>query len=104
MGNDVDGLVALAVIHTGEFSLVAQLVIHLDLVDRLGGQRLYGRGDILAEKLLAVDENLLNGFALGLQRTVGDGYARHLLQQGLDIGIVGHLEGSGIVANRITLL
>ena len=68
--DDVDRLVALAVVHTREFGVVAQLVIHLDAIHRLGRQRLDGRGDILAEKLLAVHEDLLHLLALRLDRAV----------------------------------
>ena len=102
--DDVDGLVSLSVIHARELGVVAQLVVHLDALYGLCGQRVERRGHILAEELLAVDEYLLHGLALSLDRTVGDRYTRHLLQQALHVGIIGHLEGFGVVAHRIALL
>ena len=102
--HDIDGFVALAVVHAREFGGVAQLVVDLDAVDRLRGQRLDGRRHVLAEELLAVDEDLLDLLALGLDGSVGDRDAGHLLQEALDVGVVGHLERSGVVAHRIALL
>ena len=34
--DDVDGLVALAIVHTRELGIIAQLVEHLDTIYRLG--------------------------------------------------------------------
>ena len=102
--HDVDGLVALAVVHARELGRVAQLVVDLYPFDGLCRQRLDGRGDVIAEELLAVDEDLLDLFALGLDRTVGHRDARHLFEQPLDVGIVRHLEGSGVVAHRVAAL
>ena len=102
--NDIERLVALAVIHARKFGGIRELVVDLHTVHGLGRQRLDGRRNVLAEKLLAVDKNLLDLFALGFHRTVGDGDAGHLLQKPLDIGIVRNLEGSGVVAHRIALL
>ena len=104
MRDDVDGLVSLAVIHTRELGIVAQLVVYLDALHGLRRQRLDCRRYILAEELLAVDEDLLDLLALSLDRAVGDGYARHLLQQSLHIGVGRNLEGIGIIAHRIALL
>ena len=102
--DDIDRLVPLAVVHTRKFGRIAQLVVDLDLVDRLCGQRLDRRSYVLAEELLAVDEDLLHGLALCLDLAVGNGDAGHLLEQPFDIGVGRHLEGSGIVAHRIALL
>ena len=104
MRNDVEGLVALAVVHARKFGRVAQLVIDLHTVHGLRRKRLDGRRHVLAEELLAVDENLLDLLALRLDRTVRHGDAGHLLQQPLDVGVVGDLEGSGVVTYRIALL
>ena len=102
--NNVEGLVALAVVHARKFGRVAQLVIDLHTVHGLRRKRLDGRRHVLAEELLAVDENLLDLLALRLDRTVRHGDAGHLLQQPLDVGVVGDLEGSGVVTYRIALL
>ncbi len=104
MGHDIDRLIAFAIVHAREFGGIAQLVVHLDAVDRLRRQRLDGRSDILAEELLAVDKNLLDLLALGLDRAVGDRDAGHLLQKALHIGIGHDLECPGIVTYRIALL
>ena len=103
-GYNIEGLVPLTVVHAGELGRIREFVVNLDTVYSLGRQRLDGRRHILAEKLLAIDENLLDLLALGLDRTVGDGNTRHLLEQTLDIGIGRHLEGPGVVAHRIALL
>ena len=102
--HDVDGLVALAVVHAREFGRIAQLVEDLDALHGLGRQRLDGRRDILAEKLLAVDEDFLHLLALGLDRAVGNRDTGHLLEQTLDVGIGRDLEGAGVVAQRIAPL
>ena len=104
VGDDVDGLVALAVVHARKFGRIAQFVVHLDAVDGLCRQRLDGRGDIFAEELLAVDENLLHLLALRLDRTVVHRDAGHLLQQPFHIGIGNHLERAGVVAHRVAFL
>ena len=104
MGDDVERLITLAVVHAREFGGVAQFVVDLDAVDSLCRQRLDGRRHVLAEKFLAVDENLFNRLALCLDRTVAHGDARHLLEQAFDVGIVGDLERPGVIAYRIALL
>ena len=78
-GYDVDSLVTLAIVHTRELGLVAQLVEYLNAVYRLGRQRLDSGAYILAKELLAIDKNLLDGFTLCLYCSVGDGDTRHLL-------------------------
>ena len=103
-GDDIERLVALAVVHARKFGRVGEFVVDLHAVDGLGRKRLDGRGDILAEELLAVDEDLLHRLALRLDRAVGDGDAGHLLQQPFDIGVGHDLERSGIVAHRVALL
>ena len=80
MGDDVERLITLAVVHAREFGGVAQFVVDLDAVDSLCRQRLDGRRHVLAEKFLAVDENLFDRLALCLDRTVAHGDARHLLE------------------------
>ena len=104
MGDDVERLITLAVVHAREFGGVAQFVVDLDAVDSLCRQRLDGRRHVLAEKFLAVDENLFDRLALCLDRTVAHGDARHLLEQAFDVGIVGDLERPGVIAYRIALL
>ena len=79
--DDIDRLVPLAVVHTRKFGRIAQLVVDLDLIDLLCGQRLDRRSYVL-----------------------GNGDAGHLLEQPFDIGVGRHLEGSGIVAHRVALL
>lgn len=64
--DDVDRLIAFAVVHTRKLGLVAQLVVNLDPFDRFGRQRLDRRCHVLAEKLLAIDEYFLDRFALRL--------------------------------------
>ena len=102
--DDVDGLVPFAVVHTRELRGIGELVVDLDAVDGLRGKRLDGRRHVLAEELLAVDEDLLDLLALGLDHAVDHRDARHLLQKALDIGVIGHLEGPGVVAHRVALL
>ena len=104
LGHDIEGLVPLAVVHARELGRVGELVVNLHALDGLGRQRLDGRRHILAEELLAVHEDFLDLLALGLHRAVRDGDARHLLQQALDVGVGGHLEGPGIIAHRVALL
>ena len=104
MRDDVDGLVSFAVVHTREFGVVAQLVVYLNALHRLCGQRLDGCRYILAEELLAVDKYLLYLLALSLYCAVGDGNAGHLLQQPLDVGVGRNLESLGVVAYRVALL
>ena len=105
VGDDVDRLVALAVVQPREFGLVAELVEDLHVLDHLGRQVLDGRANVVAEELLAVHEDLLDLLALGLNRAVGpDHHAGHLGQQGLGVGIGGYLEGRRIVHHRIALL
>ena len=103
-GDDIEGLVPFAVVHTRELRGIGELVVDLHAVDSLGRQRLDRRGDVLAEELLAVDEDLLDLLALGLNHAVRHGNTRHLLQQPLHVGIVRHLECPGVVAHRIALL
>ena len=102
--DDVERLVSLAVVHAREFGRIGELVIDLHPVDGLGRQRLDRRGDILAEELLAVDEDLLDLLALRLDHAVRHGDAGHLFQQSLHVGVVRHLERPGVVAHRIALL
>ena len=102
--NDVDGLVAFAVVHARKFGVVAQFVVDLDAVYGFGRQRLDGRSDVVAEELLAVDEDLFDLLALRFDRTVGHGDARHLLEQPLHVGVGRNLEGAGIVAHRVAFL
>ncbi len=104
VGDDVDGLITLAVVHARELGGVRELVVDLHAVDGLRRQRLDGRGHVLAEELLAVDKDLLDLLALRLHRAVGHGDAGHLLEQPLHVGVAGHLEGPGVVAHRVTLL
>ena len=84
MGDDVERLITLAVVHAREFGGIAQFVVDLNAVDGLCRQRLDGRRHVLAEEFLAVDEDLFDRLALCLDRTVAHGDARHLLQQALD--------------------
>ncbi len=104
-GDDVQRLVALAVVESRELRLIAQLVEYLHALDHFGRQVLDRGAHVVAEKLLAVHKDLLDLFALRLHRTVGgDHDTRHLGQQALGIGIHGHLEGRGVVHHRIALL
>ena len=103
-GDDVERLVALAVVHARKFGRVGEFVIDLHAIDGLGRKRFDGRGDILAEELFAIDEDLLDRFALRLDRTVGDGDAGHFFQQSFDIGVGDDLERSGVIAHRIAFL
>ena len=102
--DDVDGLIALAVVHARELGRIGEFVVDLDVLHRLGRQRLDGRGHVLAEKLLAIDEDLLDLLALRLDRAVGHRDAGHLLQEPFDIGVARNLERIGIVAHRIAAL
>ena len=104
MGNDVQGFVALAIIHARKLGCIREFVVNLDTIHGFGRQRFDSRRYILAKELLAIDENLLDLFALGLHLTIRDRNTRHLLQQAFDIGIIGHLEGSGIVTDCIAFL
>ena len=102
--NDIERLVAFPVIHTGEFGGIAQFVIDLDPIDGLGRQGLDCGGNIFAEKLLAIDKDLLDGLTLCLDLAVRYGNAGHFLEQPLHVGIGRHLESIGIIADGISLL
>lgn len=81
VGDDVDRLVAVAVVDARKFGLIAQFVEHLHRLHRLGGQGLDGRGHVVAEKLAAVDEDLLHRLALRLDAAAVHRDAGHLGQQ-----------------------
>ena len=102
--HDVDSLVALAIVHTRKLGIVRELIEYLDTVYSLRRERVKRRRDILAEELLTVDKDLLYLLALSLNRAVGDGNTRHLLQETLDIGVSSNLEGSSIIGQRIAIL
>ena len=104
LGDDVDGLETLTIVHTRELGIVAQLVEYLDAIYCLGRQRLDGCVDILAEELLAIDENLLDGLTLRLYRAICDGDTWHLLQESLHIGVIRHLECTCAIAQCVTIL
>ena len=104
LGDDVDGLETLTIVHTRELGIVAQLVEYLDTIYRLCRQRLDSGVYILTKELLAIYEDLLDGLTLRLDRSVGDGDTRHLLQETLHIGIVRHLECSCAVAKCVAIL
>jgi hypothetical protein len=70
LGDDVESLVTLAVVHARELGLVAQLVEYLDAIDSLGWQRLDSGAYILAKELLAIDKNLLDSLTLSLYRAI----------------------------------
>ena len=103
--DDIQRLVALTVVESGELRLVAQFVEYLDVLHYFGRKILYRRTHVITEKLLAVHEHLLNLFALCLHRTVrGNHDTRHLCQQALCIGIRSHLERRRVVHHRIAFL
>ena len=104
MRNDVDGLVALAVVHTRELGIIRELVEYLDAVYSLRGERVERRRYILAEELLAVNEDFLDLLTLRLHRAVGDGDTWHLLQESLDIGICRDLKCRSVVGHGVAIL
>ncbi len=97
VGDDVDRLVAVAVVDAREFGLIAQLVEHLHRLHRLGGQGLDGRGHVVAEKLAAVDEDLLHRLALRLDAAAVHRDAGHLGQQLVGVGVGHHLISRRVV-------
>ena len=104
LGYDIDSLEAVAIIHTRELGIIAQLIEHLDTIYSLGRQRLDSGIDILTEELLTIDKDLLDGFTLSLNRAVVDCNTRHLLQKALYIGIIRHLKGTCAIAQCIAIL
>ena len=103
VGDDIDGLVAVSVVDTREFGLVAQLVEHLNRLHGLGRYGLYGRSHIVPEELAAVDKDLLHGLALHLDRPAVNLYARHLREQLVGVGILHYLVGRCVVDDRIAV-
>ena len=97
VGNDVDRLEALTIIHTRELCIIREFIEDLDAVYSLCGERVERCRYILAEELLAIDEDLLYLLTLRLNLTVRDGDAWHLLQESLNIGICSHLKCRSIV-------
>ena len=104
VSDDIDSLVALAIVHARELGVIAELVEYLYALYRLCGKRVKRRRYVLAEELLTIDKNLLYGLTLCLYLTICNGDTRHLLEQALHVSIVCHLESIGIVSYRITLL
>ena len=103
VGDDIDGLVAVAVVDAREFGLVAQLVEHLNRLHGLGRYGLYGRSHIVAEELAAVDKDLLHGLALNLDRPAVNLYARHLREQLVGVGVRHDLIRRGVVDDCVAV-
>ena len=100
----VDDSLFLAVVDSGEFSLIGLLVHHLELVDDLGGDVLGGKLGVIEEEGLAVDGYLLDCLAV-----VGNGAIfRHFdsgefLQQVFEHVVLRGLEGGGVVLDGVFL-
>ena len=101
---EVDDRLILAVVNAREACQIALAVDDLELIDHLGGNVLAGHSGVVAEELLAVDEDFLHLLAVGRDFAVAAHLdARQALEQVLDHGIGLGLIGVGIEFNGVLL-
>ena len=104
LDGEVDDRLVLAVVHTRQAGQVTLAVDDLQLVDHIGGNVFRGHCGVVAEKLLAVDENLAHLLAVGGDFAVTAHLnARQTLEQVLDHGIGLCLIGVGIEFDGVLL-
>ena len=104
LDGEVDDGLVIAIVHASEACQVALAVDDLELVDHVGWDILAGHGGIVAEELLAVDEDLFHFLAIGGDLAIGAHLdARQALEQVLDHGIGLGLIGVGIELDGILL-
>ena len=104
LDGEVDDGLVLAIIHARESCQVALAVDDLQLVNHLGRDVLAGYRGVVAEELLAVDENLFHLLAVGGDLAVtADLDAGQTLQEVLDHSVGLRLIGVGIELNGVLL-
>jgi hypothetical protein len=102
LGHEVDGALAVAVVHARKSGLVALLVVQLHPVDDVGGQVLGGHFGVVAKERLAVDQHAVHGLALGPKAAVAVYFhARQLFQQRLHGGVGLGFEGPRVEVDGI---
>ena len=104
LGDDIQGLYAVAVIDAGEFALVVEVVEDLVAFDDVGGYVAGGEFRVIIEEPFAIYEDTGNGFALcGDVAAAIDRHARQLVQQVFRHGVGFGREHARIVFHRILL-
>ena len=104
LDGEVDHGLVLAVIHSCESCQVALAVDDLQLVDHVGRDVLAGHGGVIGKEFLAVDEYLLDLFAIGGDLAVAAHlHAGQALEQVLNHGIGLGLVGVGVKLDGVLL-
>ena len=70
LGRDVEHGSLFTVVDTRLFGVIALLVVSLNLAHEFGGQVLHSRFGIALEEVLTIDQELLHGLTIPLNRTI----------------------------------